>query len=342
MAYEYGRFYRRHTDRGNLIEYVQIRLAKAPILRPIGLLLEATPLIVVLELIVPPATSSSILSCTPLFASLAVFKTNLAHSSIVQFLSRHSHLESLTIDSCDSGSLVCPLHNAPLPSLTVLVCPESCIRGFSESININTLTLVYETTPTRRPNEQPLPRFTSVNALSISFHYSIRNPLRIALAIAPCIRILNLQEIPAVSLKKWSIFRLLTLHRTKVEPHRAWRFPRCWAYDLRQLHSVHELRLKTQSACCVLNHVKISDPIEWLVGTSLNRCIIWDGSDGPPGSIGLWNRVRRWTSNAPYCQRSRNNNKAAEIIQPTWERGSDEIAETYKGLFYHDFFFQLA
>jgi hypothetical protein len=129
----------------------------------------------------------------------------------------------------------------------------------------------------------------------------------------------------------------------KIEPYGAWQIPIAWIHSLRRLHALHELRLKTRTTSYM------SRLPDWLVGSSLNRLVVWGGKGTAHESIILWERISGWQINSDSDrfhgdqgygsdnesdQSENDENYEAERQARQWMRRDDEDAESYKSLFY--------
>ena len=66
------------------------------------------------------------------FPYLELFKTNISHRGLPQFLALHVSLTDLCLDSCGRGAdAVCPLAPVDLRHVTTIECPLSCISGIA-------------------------------------------------------------------------------------------------------------------------------------------------------------------------------------------------------------------
>ncbi|KAH7905221.1 hypothetical protein BJ138DRAFT_1118661 [Hygrophoropsis aurantiaca] len=171
---------------------------------------------------------------------LSHIRTNAPHAALSELLLLHPQVQYLSVDSCDRAGRECILEAAPLPALSEMVGPLSCI---SSVINGRPLTRVSAKLDAGRSGAVAVPDFlralstsmAAVTNLQIPFPPRIRGILRHIADAAPALESLVLQETRSPLVRRAS-------------ERRAWDNTNAWASDLWRMPRLTTLALLTHTS----------------------------------------------------------------------------------------------
>ncbi|KAH7905905.1 hypothetical protein BJ138DRAFT_1017058 [Hygrophoropsis aurantiaca] len=220
------------------VPFLYIRLGNFPpaFISKLHALLRRLTKVAVVELDLPSASNARwrrLLSGIQL-DELETIYTTAPHEELAAFLHRHPLIQHLRIEGCTSS--VCSLKEIPLPSLTEVTGPISCLATLINKNPINRAFATQEEAQT----PPPLPRLlfslststATLTVLYLDFDPNERDILRQVAAAAPFLTALKLSEKPLSTTRG-------------VRLRRAWNNSLEWRNDLLLLGCMSRFLLKT-------------------------------------------------------------------------------------------------
>ncbi|KAJ3540540.1 hypothetical protein NM688_g6213 [Phlebia brevispora] len=184
-----------------------------------------------LRLFLPARTSASLFSGVH-FSQLVLLETNLPHSRLIDFISRHSTLKILALGAC-GRSKQCPLGVLDLGGVTDLQCPVDCVPKLVH-VHLTRLSVYIDSFSTQVSLLIPPFRLYSVTLLTMEILHDDYDILRTVITVAPLVRKLKLVE-KVNSSTRW-------------RSRREWNNHRQWAQHLRMLTALEELVIETPAS----------------------------------------------------------------------------------------------
>jgi hypothetical protein len=190
-----------HNHRvANGIEFLHVSLTKisANSIRTLNRLLSHTSAVTDLTVLLPCSPHNVFRNIR--LRNLSLFKTNITHQALENFIRRHPHIQYIDLGPCSARrtSKACPLKDINIPSLYDLTCPPACITAF-RGANVTRIRATYQSI-----HDERLPLFqvfcgthfesTSLTVLHLDFDPSEFGTLRCIAHTAPLLTVLKLIE----------------------------------------------------------------------------------------------------------------------------------------------------
>ncbi|KAH7904165.1 hypothetical protein BJ138DRAFT_1019498 [Hygrophoropsis aurantiaca] len=291
---------RRNSTR---VPFLYVRMDSFPSISKFRTLLRRLEGVAVMELNLPLASNARwqrLLSGIQL-DDLETLSTTAPHTELAAFLRRHPSITHLQIEGCASPD--CSLNDTPLPALTEVSGPTSCLAAL---INQNPIAKICASQEDVQV-PPPLPRLlyslststATLTILHLDFDPNERDILRQIAAIAPLLTALKLCE------KSLS----LTTRGTGVRLRRAWNYSTEWRDHLMLLGHLSRFLLKTTAPLVRTLGSKREEAImvsNWTRGVvrrggvrehpALEHLTLWYRSEVDGGVLCFWDKVGKGRS----------------------------------------------